>query len=99
MKTIKITIMTKEVSLNECGSCKHWRNGGGNMGRCMLSKSKHPMMFSGCGLFTREDFGCKLYKSSKPAIEQSEDYFCAKNKIGQRCSTQCLGCFQFENDK
>ena len=29
-------------------------------------------------------------------IEQSEDYFCAKNKIGQRCKEQCLGCFQFE---
>lgn len=30
-------------------------------------------------------------------VGQSEQYFCSKEQIGQRCSRQCLGCFQFEN--
>ena len=47
-----------------CGSCKHWQNSGrGNIGKCMISKIRHPMMHSGCGLYTREDFGCKLFKN------------------------------------
>lgn len=47
-----------------CGSCKHWQNNGrGNIGKCMMSKIRHPMMYSGCGLYTREDFGCKLFQN------------------------------------
>lgn len=47
-----------------CGSCKHWQNNGrGNIGKCMISKIRHPMMHSGCGLYTREDFGCKLFQN------------------------------------
>lgn len=30
-------------------------------------------------------------------VGESEQYFCSKQQIGQRCSRQCLGCFQFEN--
>lgn len=30
-------------------------------------------------------------------IKQSEQFFCCKNQIKQRCSEQCLGCFQFEH--
>lgn len=30
-------------------------------------------------------------------VEKSEQYFCCKEQIEQRCSEQCLGCFQFQN--
>jgi hypothetical protein len=30
-------------------------------------------------------------------VGRSEQYFCCKEQINQRCSEQCLGCFQFEN--
>jgi len=30
-------------------------------------------------------------------VGQSEQYFCCKEQIEQRCNEQCLGCFQFEN--
>lgn len=30
---------------------------------------------------------------------QNDRYFCCKDQIEQRCSEQCLGCFQFENTK
>jgi hypothetical protein len=30
-------------------------------------------------------------------VGQSEQFFCCKEQINQRCSEQCLGCFQFEN--
>jgi len=30
-------------------------------------------------------------------VGRSEQYFCCKDQINQRCSEQCLGCFQFEN--
>ena len=30
-------------------------------------------------------------------VGQSEHFFCCKDQIDQRCSEQCLGCFQFEN--
>ena len=30
-------------------------------------------------------------------VGQSEQYFCSKEQIEQRCNEQCLGCFQFEN--
>jgi len=30
-------------------------------------------------------------------VRQSEQYFCCKEQINQRCNEQCLGCFQFEN--
>ena len=30
-------------------------------------------------------------------VGQSEQFFCSKEQIGQRCNEQCLGCFQFEN--
>lgn len=30
-------------------------------------------------------------------VGQSEQYFCSKEQIGQRCNEQCLGCFKFEN--
>lgn len=30
-------------------------------------------------------------------VGQNEQYFCCKDQINQRCSEQCLGCFQFEN--
>jgi len=48
---------------NNCSDCKHWAKGTHkNIGKCLLSKSKTPIMFSPCGLFTREDFGCKLFE-------------------------------------
>ena len=59
-------VLSKELSLDAvmCGSCKHWQNNGrGNIGKCMVSKIRHPMMHSGCGLYTHEDFGCKLFQS------------------------------------
>ena len=31
-------------------------------------------------------------------VERSEQYFCCKDQIEQRCNEQCLGCFQFENN-
>jgi hypothetical protein len=30
-------------------------------------------------------------------MKESEQYFCCKEQINQRCSEQCLGCFQFEH--
>jgi hypothetical protein len=30
-------------------------------------------------------------------VGQSEQFFCCKEQINQRCSEQCLGCFQFKN--
>ena len=52
------------IAVVMCGSCKHWKNNGrGNIGKCMISKIRHPMMHSGCGLYTHEDFGCKLFQS------------------------------------
>jgi len=30
-------------------------------------------------------------------VGRSEQYFCCKDQINQRCGEQCLGCFQFEN--
>ena len=30
-------------------------------------------------------------------VGQSEQFYCCKDQINQRCSEQCLGCFQFEN--
>ena len=30
-------------------------------------------------------------------VGRSEQYFCCKEQIEQRCSEQCLGCFQFQN--
>lgn len=30
-------------------------------------------------------------------VGRSEQYFCCKDQINQRCSEQCLGCFQFQN--
>jgi hypothetical protein len=30
-------------------------------------------------------------------VGRSEQYFCCKDQINQRCSEQCFGCFQFEN--
>lgn len=49
---------------SNCINCKYWlSNSKKTMGKCILSKQHNPMMFSGCGLYTREDFGCKLFKS------------------------------------
>jgi len=46
----------------------------------------------------------RLIKSAKSeqlklydVVVRSEQYFCSKEQIGQRCNEQCLGCFQFEN--
>lgn len=46
----------------------------------------------------------RLIKSAKSeqlklydVVGRSEQYFCCKEQIGQRCSEQCLGCFQFQN--
>ena len=30
-------------------------------------------------------------------VRRSEQYFCCKDQINQRCNEQCLGCFQFQN--
>ena len=30
-------------------------------------------------------------------LDELERFFCCKNQIGQICSEQCLGCFQFAN--
>ncbi|MDC1168603.1 hypothetical protein OAT36_06815 [Flavobacteriaceae bacterium] len=44
-----------------------------------------------------------LFKELKEALTltsvvgRSEQYFCCKDQINQRCGEQCLGCFQFEN--
>lgn len=31
-------------------------------------------------------------------VGRSEQFFCCKDQIEQRCKEQCLGCFQFENN-
>lgn len=55
-----------EEFLNRCLMCKHWRvNGGYDMGKCMLSTYRIPQMRSGCGLYTRKDFGCILWEGVK----------------------------------
>jgi hypothetical protein len=51
-----------EEKLNTCDKCKYWQGNSNEMRKCKLSKSKHPMMFSGCGLYTRKDFGCILHQ-------------------------------------
>jgi len=30
-------------------------------------------------------------------VERSGQFYCCKDQINQRCSEQCLGCFQFQN--
>ncbi len=32
-------------------------------------------------------------------VGQSEQYFCCKDQIKQRCDEQCLGCYMHANDK
>jgi hypothetical protein len=32
-------------------------------------------------------------------VGQSEQFFCCKDQINQRCGEQCLGCFVYANDK
>jgi hypothetical protein len=32
-------------------------------------------------------------------VGQSEQYFCCKDQINQRCGEQCLGCYMYVNDK
>lgn len=49
----------------ECSNCRYWDVGTKETRKCLISKSKNPMMFSGCGLFTRKDFCCKLFKEKK----------------------------------
>jgi hypothetical protein len=49
-----------------CKNCSEWEvktwQTDKKNGRCNLSKEGHPMMRSGCGLLTRYDFGCILFK-------------------------------------
>lgn len=47
-----------------------------------------------------QDYAEKYHKEQlrkHAVVKQSEQYFCAKEEIMQRCKEQCLGCFQFEN--
>ena len=32
-------------------------------------------------------------------VGQSEQYFCCKDQIKQRCGEQCLGCYMYSNGK
>lgn len=32
-------------------------------------------------------------------VGRSEQYFCCKEQIKQRCGEQCLGCYMYANDK
>ncbi len=48
---------------NKCENCKYW----GQMiskefRRCLKSKMADSPMYSGCGLNTKKDFGCKLFE-------------------------------------
>jgi len=53
-------------NINMCSSCKHWQKSvRRDIGKCMISKIGHPMMHSGCGIYTREDFGCNLFQNFK----------------------------------
>lgn len=48
-----------------CKNCIYWNKslfGNGEYGHCNLSKNRHPMMSSGCGLKTNELFGCNQFK-------------------------------------
>jgi hypothetical protein len=62
LATFKIDNVRKEMSKQTCENCKHWAKGNDTTGKCLKSKSKHPMMFSPCGLYTNKDFGCKLFE-------------------------------------
>jgi hypothetical protein len=48
---------------NNCENCKYWDNPNlRNYGRCLKSKGADSPMYSGCGLNTTKDFGCKLFE-------------------------------------
>ena len=54
-----------------CENCKHWRKFSNmdNLGSCTLSKARNEIMYSGCGLQTKSDFGCILF-DEKPLAEK-----------------------------
>lgn len=59
--------------------------------------SGKPSMFSEKPSFTKW-YNAKLKSLDIAAVVgRSEQYFCCKTQINQRCSEQCLDCFQFEN--
>jgi len=56
-------LASKKIIEPICKNCKHWRRSefsNGN-GYCNLSRNRHPMMSSGCGLKTNEKFGCNQF--------------------------------------
>jgi hypothetical protein len=54
-----------------CENCKHWKEFSNRPkeGFCYLSKARHPMMHSGCGLYTKSDFGCILFDEKPLAVK------------------------------
>ena len=66
-----------------CENCKHWNkpNPNSNIGKCKISNVRHPMMHTGCGLYTHQSFGCKLFetepvdlKATKPELRLKLSY-------------------------
>lgn len=53
--------------------------------------------YSGAEIDTKHYLEQYVALRQPPVVGQSEQYFCSKEQIGQRCNEQCLGCFQFEN--
>lgn len=46
-----------------CENCKYWGQIiSKNFRRCLKSKMADSPMYSGCGLITKKDFGCKLFE-------------------------------------
>ena len=54
-ETIEITYQIPKIG--RCEFCNHWKHG-----RCTISRF-NDLMRSGCGLYTKKNFGCVLFKN------------------------------------
>lgn len=68
----------KQNSMNNqknCQSCKWWSEYKNvkNEGMCLMSKSGHSQMYSGCGLRTAHDFGCILHMEKSLTTNTTTD--------------------------
>ena len=67
-KSVRIEQITEDDNVRfgleaNCADCAFWsgRKGTKGVSKCMMPKNQG-MILSGCGIYTRHDFGCKLFK-------------------------------------
>jgi hypothetical protein len=59
---------------NNCENCKYWGQLiAKKFRRCLKSKMADSPMYSGCGLNTKKDFGCKLFEEKQHSLEESKN--------------------------